>query len=174
VKNSLLVIPLVFLLCFAFACQKGEKVAKEPAVDVEAEKEAIITKFRDEIRIFDELQKEGNISEIAEAYVSWHTDDAVLMFPGEPAIIGSEDIYSYMKDNFSKVLDEYVYEFPNWKTEELQVTDNWAFHRFSGIALLRPKKGEKLIELDRKYLDIWKKLPNGEWKIAIHSFNLNK
>jgi len=173
-KKPLMVIPLVFLLCFTFNCQQGEEVVEESAVDVEAEKEAIITKFKEELRIFDELQKEGDISKIAEAYVSWHTDDAVLMFPGMPAIIGSENIYDYINDNYSKVLDEYIFEFPNWKAEELQVTDDWAFHRFSGIAVLRPKKGEKLIELDRKYLDIWKKLPNGEWKIAIHSFNLNK
>jgi len=123
-KKPLMVIPLVFLLCFTFNCQQGEEVVEESAVDVEAEKEAIITKFKEELRIFDELQKEGDISKIAEAYVSWHTDDAVLMFPGMPAIIGSENIYDYINDNYSKVLDEYIFEFPNWKTEELQVTDD--------------------------------------------------
>jgi hypothetical protein len=37
---------MVFLLCFAFSCQKAEEVAEEPAVDVEAEKEAVAERFQ--------------------------------------------------------------------------------------------------------------------------------
>jgi ketosteroid isomerase-like protein len=36
-KRLMMVIPLVLLLCFTFACQKGEEVAEEPVVDLEAE-----------------------------------------------------------------------------------------------------------------------------------------
>ena len=39
-KKLLMILPLVILLCFTFGCQKGEKVAEEPVVDVEADKEA--------------------------------------------------------------------------------------------------------------------------------------
>jgi ketosteroid isomerase-like protein len=39
-KKLFMVLPLVFLLCFAFSCQKAEEVAEkaEPVVDIEAEK----------------------------------------------------------------------------------------------------------------------------------------
>jgi len=40
-KKLLMVIPLVILLCFTFGCQYGVEVAEEPAVDVEAEREAV-------------------------------------------------------------------------------------------------------------------------------------
>jgi len=40
-KKLFMIIPLVILLCFAFGCQKGEEVAEEPAVDVEAREEVI-------------------------------------------------------------------------------------------------------------------------------------
>ena len=41
-KKLFMILPLVFLLCLTFNCQKqGEEVAEEPAVDVEAEKEAV-------------------------------------------------------------------------------------------------------------------------------------
>ena len=40
-KKLFMVIPLVLLLCFTFSCQKGEEVAEEPAVDIEAEEQAI-------------------------------------------------------------------------------------------------------------------------------------
>ena len=44
-KKLLLIVPLVFLLCFAFSCQKAEEVAEEakPVVDIEAEKAAVKT-----------------------------------------------------------------------------------------------------------------------------------
>jgi len=45
-KKLLMVIPLVFLLCFTFSCQKGEEVAEKPVVDVEAEKEAVAERFQ--------------------------------------------------------------------------------------------------------------------------------
>jgi ketosteroid isomerase-like protein len=157
-----------------FGCQKGEEVAEEPVVDVEAEKEAIISRFKQIILGFEELQKEADISTIADFYANAHAEDAVLMFDGEPAVVGRENVYAYIKDNFSKVLSEYVFEFPIWNTEELIIADSWAFHRFNGIAVLRPKKGGEPLELDRKYLDIWRKSPEGDWKIARHIYNLNK
>ena len=40
-KKLLLILPLVFLLCITFSCQKAEEVAEEPVVDVEAEREAV-------------------------------------------------------------------------------------------------------------------------------------
>jgi proline iminopeptidase len=36
-KKLFMVLPLVLLLCFTFGCQKGEEVAEEPVVDVEAD-----------------------------------------------------------------------------------------------------------------------------------------
>jgi hypothetical protein len=56
-------------------------------VDVEAEKEAIISRFKQIILGFEELQKEADISTIAEYYANAHTVDAVLMFDGEPAVV---------------------------------------------------------------------------------------
>ena len=36
-KKLLMILPLVFLLCFTFNCKQAEEVAEEPVVDVEAE-----------------------------------------------------------------------------------------------------------------------------------------
>ena len=40
-KKLFYVIPMVFLLCVAFACQKAEEVAEEPTANVEADIEAV-------------------------------------------------------------------------------------------------------------------------------------
>jgi hypothetical protein len=34
-KKLIMILPLIFLHCFAFSCQKAEEVAEEPAVDIE-------------------------------------------------------------------------------------------------------------------------------------------
>ena len=44
-KNLCLVIPLVLLLCFSFACQQGEEIAEKPAVELEAEAQAVQEAF---------------------------------------------------------------------------------------------------------------------------------
>lgn len=40
-KKVFMVLPLVFLFCFTFGCQKALEVAEEPVVDVEAEKQIV-------------------------------------------------------------------------------------------------------------------------------------
>jgi ketosteroid isomerase-like protein len=52
-KKLLTVIPLVFLLCFTFSCQKGEEIAEKPVVDVEAEKAKVKTALDGWIRAFE-------------------------------------------------------------------------------------------------------------------------
>ncbi len=45
-KKLLMILPLVFLLCFIFGCQQAEEVAEEPVVDIEAEKQAVAECFQ--------------------------------------------------------------------------------------------------------------------------------
>ena len=52
-KKLFMVIPLVFLLCLTFSCQKGEEVAEEPVVDVEAEKAKVKTVLDEWINAFE-------------------------------------------------------------------------------------------------------------------------
>ena len=40
-KKLLVILALVFLLCFTFSCQKAEEVTEEPAVDIAAEEAAV-------------------------------------------------------------------------------------------------------------------------------------
>ena len=54
-EKLLLIVPLVFLLCFAFSCQKAEEVAEEatPVVDIGAEKAAVKTLVDEWMRCFE-------------------------------------------------------------------------------------------------------------------------
>lgn len=53
-NKFLLVIPLVFLLCFAFSCQQPvEEVPEEPVVDIEAEKARVKVALDEWIQAFE-------------------------------------------------------------------------------------------------------------------------
>ena len=71
-KKLLLILSLVLLLCFTFSCQKAEEVAEEPAVDIEAEREAIGEAFKVWIGAFDAKDRDGMLSLIS--------DDAVILY----------------------------------------------------------------------------------------------
>jgi len=157
----------ILFIIISASCNYSCKSSYE---DVEYERSKIISTFEKSLSATDSLQQVANASTIADAYVSMHTEDAVLMIPGMPEVIGSKKIHSFVLDFFQ----DYKFEFPEWKSEEIVVAGDWAFHRFSGIAVIIPKNGDDSIRLDRKYLDIYRKQPNGEWKVARHIFNLNK
>ena len=83
-KKLFIVIPLVFLLCFAFGCQKGEEVAEEPVIDLAAEKvkvESVIDQWseawkNEDIALFEKIHaQEPNCifigTDAAEYWTSW-------------------------------------------------------------------------------------------------------
>jgi len=126
------------------------------------------------VRSFEEnitkLAAADNVAAIADLYVSIHTDDAVLMFPGMPPVVGRDAIHSFALDCFSK----YEFVFPEWQSKEIVISGDWAFHRFSAIALIRSLGGGEPIRRDAKYIDILHREPDGQWKVARHIFNSNQ
>lgn len=106
----------------------------------------------------------------ASAYLALHTDDAVLMYPGMPAIQGHESIKAFILDFCQK----YRFEFPEWETDELSVREDLAIHRFHGVAILIPRGGGEAVHRDSKYLDVLRRGRDGRWRVAIHMFNTNQ
>lgn len=104
----------------------------------------------------------------ADAYVKFVAEDAVMMYSGMPAVIGREAVHNFVSDFFR----DYRFKFDPWRSEEIKVTGDWAFHRYSGIAIVTPVGGGEPVRLDRKYVDILKK-EDGVWKISHHIFNQN-
>jgi len=159
-KNSLMIIPLVILLCFAFGCQQGEEVAEEPTVDVEAEREAVMAVFKGLLMVSESGDAEG--------YMNHLSEEAVMMYSGQPAIVGMANIQSFIIDFF----ENFKFQFSPWQSDEIQVSSDWAFHRYSGIATITPKSGGESIKLDRKYIDILRK-ETDSWKVTHHIYNTN-
>ena len=103
-----------------------------------------------------------------EGYLESLTADVVMMYPGQPALVGPESVGPFVTGFFAH--NDFV--FGPSETKELVVIDDWAFHRYEAIVTLIPKDGGESSVQDRKYVDIMQ-YENGSWKLARHIFNLN-
>ncbi len=70
-KKLIMVLPLVFLLCFTFGCQQGEEEVEEPTVDIAAEVVAIM-------EVFAEKEKAGPAKDV-ELLMLFVADDALTI-----------------------------------------------------------------------------------------------
>ena len=156
-KKLLMISPLVFLLCFNFGCQKAEEVAEEPAVDVEADKEAIES-------LMNQVEKAFNEGDI-DAYMSTVADNAVIMEPNEPAIIGKEAIRNHYGFIESMNFDMKIF------IDEIEVSGDWAFHRSRWKGSWTEEESGQKTEIESKDINILKRQPDGSWKITHVIFN---
>lgn len=113
---------------------------------------------------------ESDPERAADIYLSMHTSDAVLMFPGAPAVVGHAGIRPFIVE----FVKNYQFAFPDWTSEELLVSGDLAVHRFSGTALMISRETGDTIAEERKYLDVWRRGDDGEWRVARHIYNMNK
>ena len=102
--------------------------------------------------------KAGDAKKIAELY----TEDALVLYPDQPAVTGRSAIVSYFKTFF----DEFAQTDFDLSSAEMEVAGPWAFdrgtYRWKGI----PRAGGKPIDDGGKYLVILKRQASGEWKVA--------
>lgn len=133
-------------------------------IDQEREASVILQKYQ---AFLDRFIQAPTPEEATSAYVEHHTEDAVLMFSGIPSVTGREQIQKFILD-WSRA---YRFEFPDWKTDNIWISGNMAVHRFHGTGVLIPRGGGERTPREAKYIDVWRRDANGQWRIAIHIFN---
>jgi ketosteroid isomerase-like protein len=111
----------------------------------------------------DEAVKSGNI----EGYLAVVTDDAVLMPPDHRSLSGKGEIGPWGKA-FS---EQFAMESYTPVDHELVVTGDWAFRRSNYRAILRPRSGGDSVTDLGKFIIIYRRQPDGSWKIARDIFN---
>ena len=159
-KKFLLIIPLVFILCFTFGCQKAEEVAEEPAVDIEADVEAIKSLIDESSRAWNEGDYEGFMAIIDE--------EAMFLPPDAPPFGGMETIGSIYRTEFGS------FDFDvTITTEEIHVSGDLAFSLDNWKGSINPKDGSEPISFNNKNLVIYKRQVDGSWKTwrAMYSSN---
>jgi uncharacterized protein (TIGR02246 family) len=154
---------LATLTLFLFpltACAPAPESAPE-VEDTRAEDEAAIRALRD---AFLDAQQAGD----AERNTSFYTDDAIIMTPGAPSHTGINAIRTALADFFDDC--EWNSQEP---IEELQVMGDWAFTRTTWSGTQTDKATGTAATVSGKAVHIYRRQPEGTWKIAIDIYNFN-
>lgn len=92
-------------------------------------------------------------------------DDAVIMPDFQPTIVGREDIGTWFRENFEAEAAAQVTSKMTASLDEVQVLGNWAFDRGT-FDITYTKKDGKEANYKLRFLEIFKKQPDGSWKIV--------
>jgi len=159
--RKLMILPLVILLCFAFSCQQGEKVAEEPAVDVEADVEAIKAFFAHNAEVINSGDLDG--------WIAQFTEDAIFMPPNSVILKGKEAGREFARPWYEQLNMEF-----DLSVDEIEVHGNWAFARWSYVGRYTPKAGGETIQEKGKELWILKRQSDGSWKCSHFIYNTDE
>lgn len=104
----------------------------------------------------------------AEAFNFYLADSAIELPSGNMPVFGRENIYSGMKP------DQELYKL-EWRPQKAEVAESgelgytWGFYTLSF-----PDSSGVERQVDGKYLNVWKKDDEGNWKVMIDIGNTNK
>ena len=102
----------------------------------------------------------------AAAYAGLFTEDAVLMPPNAPPVVGRAAVETWAATLFSQMTVQIASQ-----DSEMVFTGEWAFVRGTYSATFTPKAGGAPIEDTGTWLDIMKSQPDGAWKYAWMMWN---
>lgn len=158
-KTSLLAVSLVFLLCFAFGCQKAEEVAEEPTVDVEAD----IAAIKD---LLDEFEASLNAGDM-EKLVSLNYAEEAVSFPfDQPMLRGKTEILSW----FKKEAEPKTFQL-DYVAEDVHVEGGLAYMYGTASGTVTPKATGEPMGVKAKWLAVYKRQVDGSWKVIADSYH---
>ena len=108
-KKLFCVIPLVLLLCFAFACQDKEAMAELEKLKAEATAQE--QNMADLQKIAEKLQAAWDNYDMA-ALAQLYAEDATLIMPGEPEPIKGREAIQKNQEAFIRAMPDFKMEFP--------------------------------------------------------------
>ena len=151
-KNMSLILSLVLVFCFAYACRQAEQVAEEPAVDAAAEREA----FGQTI----EALIDAYSSKDVDALLALVADDVLLTRGGE-SFWTKTQLGEYVSNVYSQ--GNYWTYHPPDKFEVSASGDlAYAVHKYD---YTRVEEGESKTSKNT-FSTVWKKQGDGSWKMV--------
>jgi uncharacterized protein (TIGR02246 family) len=141
-------------LSFFVACERGEGGG---AVDERA---------RAEIDSLGRQWEESANTAQVERLVEIYAPDAVILPPGGPVIEGSETIRELFRQEFERFDTKLAFT-----TQEIEVDGDMAYRRGRYVWRGTPRLSGQTIETTNKFLEVWRRQPDGSWRIAVDMWN---
>jgi len=108
-------------------------------------------------------------TEDSDLWISLWDENGIQMPPNAPVVVGKPAIETGIRASH-QALD---FEKFTINLEEVKVAGDWGFARGMYFLFATPKAGGETAFLDGKYLTIFKRQPDGCWKIFRDCFNSN-
>jgi len=102
--------------------------------------------------------------------VALFSDDSVIMPPNDTDVYGCEEIRAWWEEYFEFFIVKSAVE----SEEEVTVAGDQAFVRASFSATIVPKAGGPTIHDEIRSLTVWRRQPDGTWKISHQIWNSTK
>jgi ketosteroid isomerase-like protein len=109
--------------------------------------------------------RSGNV----DAIMAPLTADAMLLPPNEPAATGSAEVRAWSQ----RMGEQVVFTEVRTELEEVVVAGDWAFSRGTFHGTFQPRAGGPATSDVTKFVLIWRREPDGSWKIARDIWNSN-
>lgn len=113
-------------------------------------------------RQWEEAANTGQVERLMEVYAP----DAVILPPGGPVIEGSETIRELFRQEFERFDTKLAFT-----TQEIEVEGDMAFRRGRYVWRGTPRMSGQTVETSNKFLEVWRRQPDGSWKIAVDMWN---
>ena len=105
----------------------------------------------------------------ADSFVASVADDVVWMgHSGPPPTIGKEAVQSFYKEFFER--GPFI-PHVRGSSDEVVVSGNWAFDRGTWFITRTYKRGFRRERLESCHVMIWRRPPDGKWKLALLIWN---
>jgi uncharacterized protein (TIGR02246 family) len=108
----------------------------------------------------------------AAALAACYADDAVMMDPDQAAVEGKPAIQAAYEARGKEMPKDTVTALQGINPLETQVAGDWAYQRGNYTVTITPKSG-KPMEMSYKYLTVYKRQPDGSWKMYRDISNSN-
>jgi len=140
-------------LALAVACEGGGGGEDADAARAEIERLG---------RQWEEAANTGQVDRLVDLYAP----DAVILPPGGPSIEGTATIRELFRQEFER-FDTRI-AFTN---QAIEVEGDMAYRRGRYVWRGTPRGSGQALESTNKFLEVWKRQPDGSWKIAVDMWN---
>jgi len=114
-----------------------------------------------------QLSIEASRRNDVDTLVSLFCEDAVLMAPNETTLYGRSEIREWFEEYFQN------FQIMTLGVTERDVTilDGWAVERWAYTIAINPVSGGERIRDDSRWFAVWRRDPDGAWRMAQVMFN---
>jgi uncharacterized protein (TIGR02246 family) len=119
-------------------------------------------------RVTSDLLAAVNASDVDRVLGVW-ADDAVLMPPGHPSVHGGTALREYFSKLF--LMTRFTFEFTS---SDIDLFADVAFERLSYRVTIWQSSGQDTIEDVGKGLHVYRRQPDGRWKLVLDIWNSDR